>query len=681
MRRATASRLLAGGSVLLVVVALVLTYAGRAVLRSGPFADRAAAALRDPAVQQDVADRLTAAVVSGGAGELAPVRPLVRALAGAIVANDAFNSLFRRAVREAHHAVVDNGGGAAFVNVADAAVLLQAALSRLAPDAAKTVRAERVVELLTVRPGSAALEAIRVAKAVYLAAWAFAGVAIALAAGSLWLAADRAAAARRLALGVALGGLAIVALYLVGSAIVRQAAPTGRGAAAAALWRALLGGLRTEALLMVGAAAIVAATAGAPTRAGLVQAANRPRGAIAWSLLAVAAGAAIALEPVPALTVATVAVGALLVAMGVAGVMRRLLPRVARPRLRRPALAAVAAVALAGAVALVATGDADEAPAAAPLACDGHAALCGRRLNEVSFAATHNSFASVTLKDFLFGQQDGTIADQLRFGVRGFLIDTYYGYETGQRVTTDLASLPKRDLAVRELGAPAVEAAERLRARLGSKPRGSRDIYLCHGFCELGAVSLSSALADLRSFLVENPGEVAIVVNQDEGVAPADLASAFDRAGLLDMVYRGPLDRFPTLREMVDSGQRLVVLAENDAGSIPGYRLAYQQALQETPFRFTSPAELTSAESLAAGCRANRGPTSAPLFLLNNWIDTTPVPRPSNAELVNAHATLLRRARTCMRIRDRLPNLIAVDFYRRGDVLGVVDDLNRVPHK
>ena len=180
----------------------------------------------------------------------------------------------------------------------------------------------------------------------------------------------------------------------------------------------------------------------------------------------------------------------------------------------------------------------------------------------------------------------------------------------------------------------------------------------------------------MRAFLVENPDEVVIVVNQDEGVAPSDIAKAFERAGLLDMVYRGPLDRLPTLRQMIESGQRLVVLAENDAGSSDWYRPAYANALQETPFRFTSSAQLTDAAGLATSCRPNRGPDSATLFLLNNWIDTTPVPRPSNAEIVNARATLLKRAQTCMRIRHRLPNLVAVDFYRRGDVLGVARLLN-----
>jgi hypothetical protein len=297
----------------------------------------------------------------------------------------------------------------------------------------------------------------------------------------------------------------------------------------------------------------------------------------------------------------------------------------------------------------------------------------------VAFAATHNSMASVTIPSWLFGQQDGTIADQLNGGIRGLLIDTYYGDAVPRGVRTDLRSLPKREEAVREIGEPAVAAAERLRNRVGYQGAGKRGIYLCHGFCELGAVSLASALADVRAFLVAHPGAVLFIINQDEGVAPGDIERAFADAGLLDLVYRGPLGRFPTLRQMVDSNQRLVVFAENDAGTgSPWYRLAYADALQETPFRFTRAAQLTDPADLPASCRPNRGPASAPLFLVNNWIDTTPVPRPSNASLVNARPALLRRVQECRTLRHRLPNLVAVDFYGRGDVLGAVDTLNGI---
>ena len=177
---------------------------------------------------------------------------------------------------------------------------------------------------------------------------------------------------------------------------------------------------------------------------------------------------------------------------------------------------------------------------------------------------------------------------------------------------------------------------------------------------------------------MSHPGDVVVVINQDVGVSPTDIREAFDQAGLLDLVYRGPLGPFPTLRQMIDSDQRLVVMAENDAGNIPWYHLAYAQTLQETPFRFTSAAQLTDPAKLAASCRPHRGPSFAPLFLLNHWVDTTPTPRPSLAAIVNARAALLQRAHTCQRIRSHLPNLVAVDFYRRGDVFGVVDALNGV---
>jgi hypothetical protein len=36
----------------------------------------------------------------------------------------------------------------------------------------------------------------------------------------------------------------------------------------------------------------------------------------------------------------------------------------------------------------------------------------------------------------------------------------------------------------------------------------------------------------------------------------------------------------------------------------------------------------------------------------------------------------MRRLRECRRVRDHIPNLVAVDFYRRGAVLRAVDTLN-----
>jgi hypothetical protein len=146
------------------------------------------------------------------------------------------------------------------------------------------------------------------------------------------------------------------------------------------------------------------------------------------------------------------------------------------------------------------------------------------------------------------------------------------------------------------------------------------------------------------------------------------------------MAYRGPTTgRWPTLREMIDRNQRVVLLAEEKAGAAPWYHPAYEAITQETPYSFSRPAQLTDPSTLGATCRPNRGPAEgAPMFLVNHWITTDPAPRPSNAADVNAYEPLLRRLRECRRIRDHIPNLVAVDFYRQGDLLRAVDALNGV---
>ncbi|HEX5193996.1 MAG TPA: hypothetical protein VFW09_14440 [Solirubrobacteraceae bacterium] len=689
-------------AVVLAMLALVLSYAGRSVLRSGTFADRTVHALPQPAVRDEVADRLTNAVVHAGSGDLATVRPLVRAVAGSVVSSPAFAALLRRAVIEAHAAVVQRDRTTMFATVADAGVLLQGVLQRLAPDAAKAIGAERAQRLLTVRPGAGLLDVVRAARAVYALAWLFGAVAALLGAAAIWRSRARRRTIRQLGSALAMGAMALVVAYVVGAAVAAQLAPSGQGPVAAALWRAFLGGLQVEALYAAAAGVIVAAAASStmtPARLARVPGAawqqltgERVAGErVAGSLALVAIGIGILLEPGPAVRVLVLALGLFVLYRGVAGALGWARARAAAAvasgrgqvaraaRLLRFAPLVLGVAVLAAAVAVIATGGGDEAPAATtPATCNGHVALCARPLNDVSFATTHNSYASVTIPTYLFGQQDGTIADQLGFGIRGLMLDTYYGDKVDGRVRTDLESLPKREAAVDEIGAPAVDAAVRIRSRLQRGGPGTRGIYLCHGLCELGAVSLSSALSDIRSFLVSHPGAVMIVINQDEGVAPNAIARAFERAGLLHLIYRGPLGPFPTLRRMIDSDRRLVVMAENDAGDIPWYHLAYAHALQETPYRFTNPAALTDPERLDASCRPNRGPRSAPLFLLNHWIDTTPTPRASNAAIVNARNALLARARRCEQVRHRLPNLVAVDFYRRGDVLGVVDALNGV---
>jgi hypothetical protein len=342
-------------------------------------------------------------------------------------------------------------------------------------------------------------------------------------------------------------------------------------------------------------------------------------------------------------------------------------------------LVAVALIAVAVG-AFVGTGGASTA-APAPGACEGNSALCDRPLDAVALPATHNSM-SVPLPGWFSSEQDHPIAQQLRDGIRGLLIDTHYADKLPDGKLRTYVGDPKQLRAQAQqdgVSPDAIDAALRTRERLGFKGKGTRGIYLCHSFCELGGTTLDSALGDLHDFMVANPDAVVVVINQDY-ITPADFVAAVDKAGLGAMAYTGPTGegQWPTLQQMIDSNQRVVFLAENHAGAAPWYHLAYKDITEETPYAFSKPAQLTNPTLVAASCKPNRGPQKAPIFLVNHWITTDPIPLPSNAAKVNAYRPLIRRLRECERIRHHIPNLVAVNFYRQGDLQRAVNTLNHM---
>jgi hypothetical protein len=177
----------------------------------------------------------------------------------------------------------------------------------------------------------------------------------------------------------------------------------------------------------------------------------------------------------------------------------------------------------------------------------------------------------------------------------------------------------------------------------------------------------------VHRFLVRNPEEVVVLSVQDETSA-ADTAAVIRASGLVDEVYLGDATRpWPTLRELIDRDERVIVLAENHSGGAAW--IHHQPAVvQETPFLFRSVAALEGPTS----CEPHRGGTAGSLLLVNHWVDTPPAPRVTIARRVNAHDFLAGRVARCREQRGMLPNVVAVDFYRTGDASRVVDELNRI---
>ena len=285
----------------------------------------------------------------------------------------------------------------------------------------------------------------------------------------------------------------------------------------------------------------------------------------------------------------------------------------------------------------------DSGTAPTPRTCNGAQALCDLSLDEVALATTHNSMND-TEDGFLYPSQERGIEAQLEAGVRGFLVDAFLGsIRTAgdeQIVYTELTDrkLPR---LVKAVGDEPAQHALRLRAQAGPPAADSpRDVYLCHAFCELGAVLFSDVVDVLHRFLDEHPGEVLVVVIQDE-LAAEELVPVIEDGGLDP--YLATIDPslpLPTLGSMVESGRRLVIGLENgDLG--PAIPNVYDGGLvQEVPYKYSSVAKLEG----EASCRPNRGGDGAPLFLLNHFVS------PPSAELAaeaNTEDVLLARAERC----------------------------------
>jgi hypothetical protein len=296
--------------------------------------------------------------------------------------------------------------------------------------------------------------------------------------------------------------------------------------------------------------------------------------------------------------------------------------------------------------------------------------MCGRRLDQVVFAATHNSYAAADEPGWLFANQRFGIARQLRDGIRALLIDVHLGAPDPRsgRIRTDLAAEGSdRNKVARELSPAALRTADRIVGRAGvGKPVGRRRPYLCHTLCELGAEPLDEQLGIIRRFLTANPREVVLLFVEPY-VPVATIEQALRETDLLSEAARltVPDAPLPTSGGLIAAKTRLVIFAEHDGGERPWYLDGFR-FVQDTPLGATRPSQLS--------CDRYRGQTDSPLLMLNHWIPPFP---PSVTRNQRIGGGFLRAwIGRCERERAMLPNLLAVDFYERTDVVGIARRLN-----
>lgn len=690
-RRPLSIALLAAGLLCLLLGTATL-YARQQVLSAERLAAKAVTALDSEDVRDATAVQITEEVITKVNPDLVTARPLIEAGASGLVSTGAFKAAFRQGVEAAYGAAID-GDDDAIVAVANIGVLLDQALRRFQPRIAKRIPKGFDSTLIRIGESGVTVDAAQTVEDVRHLGLVLPPLGILLLLGSIAAAAERRRAVIWAGGGLVLVSLAAVVALFVAREVVEAGIEeeTNRGAFDS-IWADFLDPLRNWYLALGALGLIVASAAssaltsrdlGPPIRRGWELLAREPkstRGKLIWAAALTALGLLMILNPVLVLQALVVIVGAYLVSRAVATVIalaeEPATTRESRRERRRilawsgGAIGVAAALALFLVAALSAGEELAASGAPADKGCNGMERLCDRPLDRVSFAATHNSYAGATYPGFLFPEQDDSIPEQLEAGIRGLWIDTYYGIP-GQRVYTDTSKVDPALIAqvTRELGPQFAAAGNRIRSQIARPPADAKpEIYLCHGFCELGAVSAEQTFEEVAEFMEENPNEV-LIIDLEDYTTPSDTQALIESTGLVDYVYEGPQGPpWPTLQEMIDSGGRILLVAEHKVGGASWYR-PLGKTIQETPFAFKRPSQMT--------CRGGRGRRSNTIFLINNWIDTDPTPKPSNAKKVNSLDFLYDRARRCERQRGLFANVLNVDFYLEGDVFGVVNRLNR----
>lgn len=706
LRSRGASFALAIAGAILALIGGFLLYARQELFQPDSLADRARTALEDERTRLAIAQPIVDGIVDSGSGELVNARPFIESIVVSALGTPPVRAAFTEAVKAIDTKLADRTPNTLLLNLTDATVLAARALDALAPQLAKGAVPKEISDVkAAILDSEITITPLSWVREVDVFGIVLPILAALLLAASVAVAPVRRIGVQRAAMAVAAAAvLGLIAILVGRSLALGQIDDPLFRDAAGAVWDAILGDLVTWTLGIGLLALLLAAAARfgvgeidplAPIARAAALARSQPSRPIVGVLRALAIGAVgvwMVLAPISALTAFAVLGGAWLVYVAIIELLAILAPveaaaGTAQRRRFQPARLAIAGSLLVGilVVVLVVGGEnrTEARPPGPPEACNGYRELCAKRIDQVTFPATHNSMSAAAEAGWFLPNQRYGITRQLDDGIRGLLIDTHYGVRRGSgrgfgEVITDLDKENKtRKEVVAELGEQTVKRAEDLVGQLafGGAPQGEAKPYLCHVLCELGATPFDDALAGIKSWMDAHPDEFLIIFIEDV-VSPEETAAAFERSGLLRYAWTPEPDTvWPTLGSLIEQDKRLLVMAENDAGNgqFPWYQEGFRDLVQETPYTFDSVKQIEAPSS----CGPNRGNLDNPLFLINNWIETIPR-NPRLQGRINAYRTLLGRAHECTRRRGMKPNIIAVDYYNEGDLLGVANTLNGV---
>lgn len=277
--------------------------------------------------------------------------------------------------------------------------------------------------------------------------------------------------------------------------------------------------------------------------------------------------------------------------------------------------------------------------------CNLYSELCDRPFNDIVYVTTHNSYA-VGLSPA--ANQRNSIIVQLHDGVRALNLDAH---------------------------------------KLDPNSHKYGDIQLCHTSCALlNAGTMVDTLKDINKWLDTHPNEVLTVFIENSDNFPlAEFTPSFQNSGILSKVYYRSdfVSPWPTLRQMILSGQRVVVMTVGRDASVPWL-------MNEWDFMWESPYLVPFSSPFPCNKDRPEGPLSVPdsmaMSVISHFVFTTfvisgtaiPTPNPTVATQVNGK-DLESHMNTCKEMKVKV-NFIMVDFYEFGSVFQIAANLNGVKY-
>ncbi|KAH7324573.1 PLC-like phosphodiesterase [Stachybotrys elegans] len=269
-------------------------------------------------------------------------------------------------------------------------------------------------------------------------------------------------------------------------------------------------------------------------------------------------------------------------------------------------------------------------------ACNGFTQLCNRRYSDITFAASHNAaFVGRTPSHNQFQYPE----NGMDMGIRYFTTQVH---------------------------------------------EWNGEIRQCHSSCLLLNVgTFSEIVVSIKRWLDAHPREVVtlLITNGADNIPVTEFAPVFEAAGAANMVFRpsGPLGlgNWPTLGQLIDSGQRFVVFMDYNADTnrVP-YILPQFDHYVETPFSPTSRNFFNCDvdRPVSGGSASNRMIWAN--HNLNVDIFGVVIPAQSQAAQTNSVNNIRQQTEICVARHGRNPHVVMLDFVSEGQVIEAQRILN-----